>query len=392
MSVTSDLADVPVVDNHCHSVIRDQSHQGVESWRGWFTESPDAHTRAFDVTSTVFYARLITELAKFHQVPATEEAVLAARAGLSPETLTARMLTAANLEALVVDTGLPDPNVSLSVPELATAAGSRSASLLRLELTFQRLVASSSTYDELVEAVRDELQDARGQGWAGWKTVVAYRTGLAIRRWDRYDARMAFGAARAEVDRTGAVRLGYKPLLDELLHLAFTIAAAEELPVQAHVGYGDPDADLRLANPLLLRDVFEQRAYRGMPLVLLHSCWPFVREGAYLASVYGNAWLDLSYAIPFLSRGELRQLTRAALGAAPASRLMYSSDGAHAPELHWMGAHEGRRQIGGTLDELVADGDLTPDQARHVGERVLRDNALGLYGIGPRSGAQGADG
>ncbi len=380
MTAVVDLADVAVVDNHCHSVLRDQTVD-LERWRGLFTESPDPHTRAVDVASTAFYQRLITELAGFHGVEATEQAVLAARAGVDPSALTGRLLADANIEALVVDTGFPDPRVALSVAELAEAADCRSAPLLRLELTFQRLVASCTTYDELFEAVRDELTDARGRGWSGWKTVVAYRTGLGIRRWDRYDARMAFTAARTEVAATGGVRLGYKPLLDELLHLAFTIAAAEELPVQAHVGYGDPDADLRLANPLLLREVFEEPAYRGMPLVLLHGCWPYVREGAYLAAVYGNAWLDLSYAIPFLSRGELRRMTRAALGTAPSSRLMYSSDGAHVPELHWMGAHDGRRLIGESLAELVADGDLTGDQARLTGEQVLRNNALTLYGL-----------
>jgi predicted TIM-barrel fold metal-dependent hydrolase len=255
-------------------------------------------------------------------------------------------------------------------------------SLLRLELAFQGLVARSRTYDDLIDATRSTLADARGHGWSGFKSVVGYRTGLGIARWSTDDARAAFAAARAEVESEGAVRLGHKPLLDTLLHVAFAEAAAQELPVQVHVGYGDPDADLRLANPLLLRAVLEEPAYRGMPLVLLHGCWPYVREGAYLAAVYGNAWLDLSYGIPFLSRGELRRVTRAALGAAPASRLMYSSDGARVPELHWLGAHDGRRLLGDALDELVDDGDLSGDQARRTGQRVLSENAWTLYGIG----------
>lgn len=382
VSIGADLAVVPVVDNHCHSVDRDQDHREIGSWRAFFTESPDAGTRAVDVASTTFYRRLVTEMAAFYQVPPTEEAVLAARAGQDAEALTGRLLRAGDVAALVVDTGYPDPASALSVDQLARAGGCRTVSLLRLELTFQRLVTGCETYDDLREAVRSELTDARGQGWSGFKTVVAYRTGLDIRRWDPDDARIAFLAARSEVDATGTVRLGYKPLLDELLHVAFSVAADEELPVQAHVGYGDPDADLRLANPLLLREVLEEPAYRGMPLVLLHSCWPYVREGAYLAAVYGNAWLDLSFGIPFLSRGEMRQATRAALGAAPASRLMYSSDGARVPELHWMGARDGRRIIGEALAELVTDGDLTGDQARNTGCRVLRDNAWSLYGIG----------
>jgi uncharacterized protein len=77
----------------------------------------------------------------------------------------------------------------------------------------------------------------------------------------------------------------------------------------------------------------------------------------------------------------MRDMTRAALGTAPASKLMYSSDGARVPELHWLGARDGRRVLGQVLDELVSDGDLTGDQARSVGENVLRDNATTLYGL-----------
>jgi uncharacterized protein len=118
-----------------------------------------------------------------------------------------------------------------------------------------------------------------------------------------------------------------------------------------------------------------------MPVVLLHGCWPYVREGAYLAAVYGNAHLDLSYAIPFLSVGERTSMSRAALGTAPFSKLLYSSDGARVPELHWLGARDGRRCLGTALGELVADGDLDPGEAREVGERILHGNAARLYGF-----------
>ena len=51
-------------------------------------------------------------------------------------------------------------------------------------------------------------------------------------------------------------------------------------------------------------------------------------------------------------------MTRAALGAAPFSKLMYSSDGTRIPELHWLGALEGRRVLTGALGELVQDGEV----------------------------------
>jgi predicted TIM-barrel fold metal-dependent hydrolase len=132
-----------------------------------------------------------------------------------------------------------------------------------------------------------------------------------------------------------------------------------------------------------LRSVLEDSAYRSMPVVLLHGCWPYFREGAYLASVYGNAYLDLSYAVPFISIGEMTSMTRAALAVAPFSKLMYSSDGSRIPELYWISAKDGRKVIGSVLGELVADGDLDPGQARDAGERILRDNALRLYGFRP---------
>jgi uncharacterized protein len=381
MPAPLDLTDVQVVDNHCHAVDQRQGHRDVEAWRAHFSESPDPRMRSVDVADTVFYRRLLTEMAAHYAVPGQEETVLAARANLGAEELTGRLFRDAGIGALVVDTGYPDPSTALTTAQIGAAARCPAVSLLRLELVLQDLVARHARYDDLRDAVRDRLSDSRRKGFSGFKSVAGYRTGLDIRRWQRDEVDVAFAAARQEVRSSGMVRLGHKPLLDSLLHVAFEVAAAEELPVQFHVGYGDPDADLRKANPLLLRAVLEERAYRSMPVVLLHGCWPFVREGAYLAAVYGNAHLDVSFGIPFLSRQEMRAVMQAALGAAPVSKLMYSSDGARVPELHWMAAHDGRRLLGQVLGEVVDDGDLTAVEARTAGERILRDNAVALYGI-----------
>jgi uncharacterized protein len=375
-----DLGDVPVVDGHCHAV---QSRPDADpaAWRGRFTESPDPAVRARDAGRTAFYGRLLRAMAAFHGVPAEEDAVLAARGRLDTRELVARLFADAVIGGVVVDTGFPAPDTAMPGEAFDACSGAHRVSLLRLEVLFQDLVAAHGRYPDLVDAVRAATADVRAAGYAGLKSIAAYRTGLAIERWPDADARAALRAARAEVAATGAVRLGHKPLLDTLLHLAFAAAAAQELPVQFHVGYGDPDVDLRAASPLELRAVLEDPAYRPMPVVLLHGCWPYVREGAFLASVYGNAHLDLSYAIPFLSTGELRAMTRAALGTAPSTKLTYSSDGTGVPELHWLGARTGRAVVGAVLGELVADGDLSADEARRAGERVLRDNACLLYGV-----------
>ncbi len=372
-----DLADLPVVDNHCHAVDAQQGQTDVATWRALFTESPDPVVRAVDVATTAFYRRLITAMEAWYGVEG-EPAVLAARAGRSAADLVTALYADAGIEALVVDTGFPP--AAAAPPALMSAGGVRRAELLRLELLFQDLVAAHATYDDLLEALAAALADVRGQGLAGFKSIVGYRTGLDVRRWAPEDARASFAAARAEA-AGGPVRLGHQPLLDTLLHVALAAAAEQELPVQFHVGYGDPDVDLRLASPLALRAVLEEPAYRGAQVVLLHGCWPYVREGAFLAAVYGNVHLDLSYAIPFLSVGEMTSMTRAALGAAPVSKLMYSSDGARVPELHWLGARDGRRVLGTCLAELVSDGDLPAAQLETAAAAVLAGNARRLYGL-----------
>jgi predicted TIM-barrel fold metal-dependent hydrolase len=375
-----DLTDVPVVDNHCHAIEAVQP-AGLTEWRALFTESPDSGMRANDVTETAFYRRLTRALEEFYGVSG-EEGVIRARASRSTAQLVAEMFGDASILGVVIDTGYPAPENAMAVTDFTRASGAEYVALVRLEVEFQRLIAEHDSYDTLIESVRDLVSDVRGSGFGGFKSIAAYRTGLAIERWSEADARAAHAQARVEVSATGSVRLGYKPLLDTLLHLAFEAAALQELPVQFHVGYGDPDVDLRKASPLELRSILEDSAYRSMPIVLLHGCWPYFREGAYLASVYGNAYLDLSYAIPFLSVGEMTSMTRAALAVAPFTKLMYSSDGSRVPELNWIAAKDGRKAIGTILGEFISDGDLNPEQARRAGERILRDNAVQLYGFG----------
>lgn len=378
-----ELDDLPVVDNHCHGLDVQQQPDDLGDWRSRFTESPHTWMRTVHAADTAFYRRLMRRMASFHGLDpeADETAVLQARQDWSTADLTAALWRDAGIDRLVVDTGYPPADRVAGADVLAAATGGRPMLLLRLELLFQDLVAQHDSLQAVLDALAVSLEDLRSQGFAGLKSIVGYRTGLDLERWDTDAVESSFATARREVAATGAARLGYKPLLDTLLHAALARAAQQELPLQFHVGYGDPDVDLRTASPLALRAVFEEPAYRGAAIVLLHGCWPYVREGAYLASVYQNAYLDLSYGIPFLSIGELTAMTSAALGTAPFSKLMFSSDGARVPELHWMGAHDGRLALSRGLGLLVEDGELTTVQAREVAERVLAGNARHLYGV-----------
>jgi len=377
-----DLREVGIVDNHCHPVEREQGHRDVETWRRYFTESEDSGPGNHLVAGSAYYQRLLRAMAEYYEVEEDESAVLAARATFSTPELVGRLFADAAISGVVVDLGYPSPAMSLAGDEFVSATNTDYGGLLRLELLFQQRVSELATLNEVQEKIREDLTDLRDAGYVGLKSIVGYRTGLDVERWSPDAVASSFADARREVRETGSVRLGHKPLLDSLLHLALVQATLDELPVQFHVGYGDHDVDLRTASPLLLRSLMEDPAYVGLPIVLLHGCWPYFREGAFLASIYPRVFLDVSYGIPFLGALELRTITKAVLATAPFGKIMYSSDGARVPEIFWLSAFDGRRILSSVLSEMVGEGDLGASKVLNAGEQILATNARRLYGLG----------
>src|SRR5918992_1845060 len=375
-----DLTRIPVVDNHCHGLLRDQAFEDIASWRQAFTESTDPGMPRDHVASTALYRRLIRMLAYFLGCEPEEEAVYSARTEKDGRELTGALLRAANVDTFLLDTGFPPPERVLPVAELGELGGCRAEPMLRLEVLMEDLLVDHDSLGDVREALAAALDDIRGQGYVALKSIAAYRTGLDIREWPQEEAEESFHEYRRAAG-AGSAGLVHKPLLDALLHVAFTEAARQEVPVQFHVGYGDADTDLLLGNPLYLRPVLQRPDYLGMPVVLLHECYPYTRQGSYLAAVYENVYLDLSYGIPLLGYGEMFSFTHEALGVAPIAKLLYSSDGTGVPELHWMSAIDGRHVLGLALEELVAHDELSIPEAEAAGESVLRGDAIRLYGL-----------
>jgi hypothetical protein len=75
------------------------------------------------------------------------------------------------------------------------------------------------------------------------------------------------------------------------------------------------------------------------------------------------------------------RFTRAALGSAPASKLLFASDSHSLPEHFLLGARRGRVVLGTVLEEMVNDRVLDYDQAEEMAEMVLRGTASHLYDL-----------
>jgi hypothetical protein len=322
------LNDVAVVDHHAHGVYLDRP--ALDEFRGRFSESADPRQWPH-VASGATYRRAIRDLAAFLGCEPVEAAVYDRRLAAEPGEYAASLLRATNTELLLVDDGYPPPGEGTTWRELGELAGCEARPVLRIE----RVAAERGA-----EAVGEAVASARADGFAGLKTIAAYRTGLEL------EGIEGFVVAALEANE----------------------AKGAPLPVQVHCGFGDSDLSLPTADPGHLKPLLER--FRETPFVLLH-CYPFVREAGWLAHVYGNVWFDLSLTIPHVSRPV--EMLRQALELAPVSKLLYASDAARTPELYYLAAKWWREALAEALPGLLGD------DAEWAARRILRENALDLY-------------
>ncbi len=372
-----DLAGIPIVDNHCHSFLRDQPPDD-EAFRIHLTETYFPEVARDDVPHSLLYHWTIRELAGLLGCEPTPDAVHAARRERGLASLAREIVERANFKTWLVDTGYGG-DTTLSLGELRDLVPCRIEEILRIEPLIERLIPAAPGFDGFLDAYRASLADLRGRGIVGLKSVIAYRSGLQVELVDHVQAARAFKDVHEQAKRDGTLRIESKPLLDYLVVIAVEAAAEQGVPIQFHTGLGDPDLDLTRVDPAALRVLFSER-FRAAPIVLLHTGYPYVRSLAYLAAMFPNVYADMGEAILFAA-GEATQITRELLGLAPASKILFSTDASLVPELYWVAARLGRRALGRVLDEHVADGAIDERTAIDWAERILWRNSERVYGL-----------
>jgi uncharacterized protein len=372
-----DLDAIPIVDNHCHSLLREQPRDD-DAFRIHLTESYFEEIAREHVPSSIFYRRTLVELADLLGCAPTPDAVHVARRERGVEWLTREVVRRANFKTWLIDTGY-GADTTYSLDELRSMAPVRVEEVIRLEPMIERLILESRSFAGFVDAYRGAISNLRSRGIVGMKSVIAYRTGLHVADVAADDAETAFTSVRETGLRAGRLRIESKPLLDHLVVIAVEEAARQRVPIQFHTGLGDPDLDLTLVDPAALRLLFSDR-FRAAPIVLLHTGYPYVRSLAYCAAMFPNVYADMGETILFAA-GEATQIYRELIGLAPASKLLFSTDASLVPELYWVGARVGRRALARVLDEHVAEGTLDEPTAVDWAERMLWRNSEAVYSL-----------
>jgi len=358
--------DAPLIDHHCHVVARGPlDRAGLESFLTESDRPPPAGCTAFDSLLGLEVRRRCAPVLGL-AAGADPDDYVARRAELGGDEANRRLLTAAGIEALLVDTGLGG-DALLDLDELARLSGARAHEVVRLESVAEQLAADGVGAAEFEFEFGSALH-ARTAHAVAVKSIVAYRYGLD------FDPRPPSTAE--VVNAAGRWLAAGGRLRDEVLlrHLLWE-GRATGLALQLHTGFGDPDVDLARSDPALLTE-FLRATVAGPPVLLLH-CYPYHRHAAYLASVFPHVGLDVGLAIPHVGRRAAAVLAET-LELAPFHKLLYSSDAYGLAELYLLGALGFRDAVDEVLENELAIGRSDRDRiARMIGS----GNARRVYGL-----------
>ncbi|MFG6192127.1 amidohydrolase family protein [Nonomuraea sp. JJY05] len=302
----------------------------------------------------------------------TPEEYLARRARLGAHEANRLLLGASGIGHFLVETGYRGEEL-LGPSGMAEVTGVPADEVVRLETVAEQVAAggcgAGAFADRFAEALWERTRTARGL-----KSIAAYRCGLDFD--PAPPAREEVTEAAGRWLSEGGGRLS-DPVL--LRHLIWT-GLERGLPLQFHVGFGDPDVDLRRSDPLLLRGLIELAEPTGVPLLLLH-CYPYQRHAGLLAHAYPNVYFDVGLGVSYTGARSVA-LVAESLEVAPFAKLLFSSDGFGPAELHHLGALLWRRAMARVLGGFVAEGEWSVEQAMRVAWMVGAENAHRVYELG----------
>jgi uncharacterized protein len=386
-----DLHGADVVDAHCHPFrsqdLLDRDPAAFETrcmylGTALISSNHANHELASFVEelteTTLFGLALRRWLAAYLGCEPTKDAVVAARdAALraDPTGYARGLMDWENVVAVVADEGYPQPMIPRADFEEALG-GVPVHRVGRIEPWIVD-ARETGTFDDTVAKFEDHV-NAGGNDprLVGFKTIIAYRTGLDITYPSSSEAAAAYDRWRADDWRES--REHAKPVRDFLLERAFQLAKEHDRPFHVHVGGGDPDVNLAHATP---RDVFKFFVdHQDIPIVMIHSGYPWVAEATYVASVLPNVYLDVSELVPW-GWGQIDWSLEMILGAVPGAKVFYGCDESSEPEMFPVSARLVREALERVLGTFVDRDFLSVTDAESIGRGVLADNVRKLHGI-----------
>jgi uncharacterized protein len=362
-----------LVDHHVHGVVTAEPDRAdIESMLTEAVVPGPPGTTAFDTQLGFAVRRWCAPLLDLEPL-APAGAYVRRRLELGNAETARRLLTAARVDAWLVDTGYQRDAVT-TPPELAELCGTPAWEIARIESIAERLAVSGVSAHGFGDALTEAVTKAAAAA-VGFKSIAAYRGGLSLEPARPGPAEISAAAGRwlRQLDHAASARLEDQVLIRHGMWAALDTGR----PLQLHTGYGDADSRLHLADPSLLHDFLTASQHTGTAVMLLH-CYPYHRQAGALANLFPHVYMDVGEALNHVGARSAAVLAEA-LELTPFYKMLYSSDAFGLPELHYLGAAGFRRDIATVTGGFAADGAWSSGDAQRVSEMIGSGNARRVY-------------
>ena len=399
----------PVIDNHGHNLLRPHGLRSSD----FLTITSEATGEALrDTPTTLAHLRAAKQLRKLYDMPAEADwnEILEARNRLlyeHPDDLTRKCLK--GTQTILIDDGLGSADDFEPYQWHSQYTLSPCKRIVRIEAVAASILASLHQQWKLPVGISIADEEACSLAWVkfitafeqaiaraidddevvGFKSVICYRSGLSVKMGRDIDVTEAglksFMEEFLPTCESRSFRVESKGINDALVISACKLIAAgftekgKAKPLQFHTGLGDNDISLLDSNPGCLQPLIA--AFPTVPVVLLHSSYPYTQEAGYLATVYRNVHLDIGEVFPMVSRSGQETILRQALELTPTSKILWSTDGHLQAETYWLANVQGREALEKIFTGMVQDEDLTVGQAIRAVEDILFSNSNKLYDL-----------
>ena len=370
----------PLIDHHCHGVSPDELD--FAKFQALFSESyrpPPAGTTEFQKPLGLAIRRFCAPVLDL-EPSCKAEAYVERRRALGAAEVNRRFLRNCGLQSLLIDTGHRSASI-LGVAAMAEAAAKPAHEVVRIEAVIEEVAKSGISGERFPAAIADVLAE-RAKTAVGLKTIVAYRCTFKIdqtapSRDAVIKAADRWFTAAAAVDKW---RLEDPTIVRHGIWLGGEICRQRRIPMQVHVGFGDPDIYMHACDPTHFTDFIAAMEKWGVPITLLHN-YPFQREAAWLSEIFQNVYYDvgviLNYAAPMSA-----DILGEALEMGKFSKLLYSSDAFGLSELYYLSALLFRRALKKCLDRWLAEDFCSLADAEELVQLVASENARRIYPAG----------
>ncbi len=368
---------LPLIDHHCHGV--SPADLDGKQFQALFSESyrpPPPGTNEFQKPlghAIRSFCAPVLDL----EPHVSGEAYVERRLALGAAEVNRRLMRASGLDCLLIDTGLR-PSAIHSVEEMGALAERPAHEVVRIEAVIEEVAASGITALNFAKAFADRLAERSAKA-VGLKSIVAYRCTFAIPQTAPSSSEVvdAVGAWMKASQATGKFRINDPTVIRHGLWVGAEICRAKKLPLQLHVGFGDPDIYMHACDPTHFTDFIAAMEKSEVPITLLHN-WPFLKEAQWLSEVFQNVYYDAGVILNY-GAAESENILREALQVGKFQKFLFSTDAFGLSELYYLGCLLYRRAFARILDGWIRDGFCSASDAEEIANLMAQGNARRIY-------------